>query len=68
MKSYTTILGDTWDMIAKKVYGDETKAALLMDANRDKLGILIFDDGIDIVCPDTEADDPAASSYPEWRR
>ena len=68
MKSYTTILGDTWDLIAKKVYGDETKAELLMDANRDKLDILIFDDGVAIVCPDTEPDDPGAASYPEWRR
>ena len=30
--AYTTISGDTWDMIAKKVYGSEYHADILMEA------------------------------------
>ena len=33
--SYTTKSGDTWDGIAKTVYGDELKADVLMTANRE---------------------------------
>lgn len=64
---YITELGDTWDMIAKKVYGDETKAGLLMDNNRDLLEILIFDDGIELECPSVEVESDDIASYPSWR-
>ena len=40
---YTTVQGDTWDMIAKKVYGDEMLLYLLMDYNPDFTHIIVFD-------------------------
>ncbi len=40
---YTTVQGDTWDMIAKKVYGDEMLLYLLMDYNPDFIHIIVFD-------------------------
>ena len=61
MKKYVTVLGDTWDIIAKKVYGDEFKADRLMDANRDLLNHFVFSAGME-----TEtASKP--EGYPEWR-
>lgn len=70
MTKYKTVLGDTWDSIAYKVYGQgkEKYAYYLMDANRDLLNEFIFSSGVEIICPDISEDNtdmPAA--YPEWR-
>ena len=45
-KIYTTISGDTWDMIAKKVYGSEYHADILMEANREHIGTFSFNAGV----------------------
>lgn len=66
--TYRTVLGDTWDIIAKKVYGDEFLADQLMDANRELLDNFIFSEGIEVNCPEIAtrtAEYP--EGYPEWR-
>lgn len=64
--TYTTIQGDTWDMIAYKVYGNEACMAKLIEANDDLAHIAVFSSGVKIVCPVIE---PRASSIlPPWRR
>ena len=40
--AYTTKSGDTWDRIAKEVYGSEYKADILMAANLQEIGTFIF--------------------------
>ena len=40
--TYKTILGDTWDSIALKVYGAEKLFPLLMEANPNEIGTLVF--------------------------
>ena len=64
MSNYTTIQGDTWDMIAKKVYDDESYTSLLMEANPQHLDYFVFPEGIVITVPEKpeETDD-----MPEWR-
>lgn len=64
MRNYTTIQGDTWDMIAKKVYDDESYTSLLMEANPQLLDYFVFPEGIVITVPEKpeETDD-----MPEWR-
>ena len=63
---YTTIQGDTWDMIAYKVYGKEACMAKLIEANDDFAHIAVFSSGVKIVCPSLE---PQASKIlPPWRR
>lgn len=64
MSNYTTIQGDTWDMIAKKVYDDESYTSLLMEANPQLLDYFVFPEGIVITVPEKpeETDD-----MPEWR-
>lgn len=47
--AYTTKSGDTWDGIAKSVYGDELKADVLMAANREYIEIYRFDSGVELV-------------------
>lgn len=64
--TYTTIQGDTWDMIAYKVYGKEACMAKLIEANDDLTHIAVFSSGVKIVCPPPE---PQASKIlPPWRR
>ncbi len=63
---YITIPGDQWDVIAKKVYGDELKADHLMRHNLHLLDIYEFDAGVEIsvpVLPSAQRD-----SLPPWRR
>lgn len=54
---YTTIQGDTWDMIAKKVYGDEMLLYLLMDYNPEYLHILVFDSDYILEVPPLNEDE-----------
>ena len=64
--TYTTIQGDTWDVIAYKVYGKEACMAKLIEANDDLAHIAVFSSGVKIVCPPFE---PRASKIlPPWRR
>lgn len=62
---YVTELGDTWDLIAEKVYQDATKADFLMENNPFLIAVAIFDAGAYVYVPDlpTESDE----TYPDWR-
>lgn len=63
---YRTIQGDTWDMIAKKVYNDEKRMDVLMENNRDLLDYLIFPAGITIQVQDELPE--SIADVPAWRR
>lgn len=65
MSSYTTKAGDTWDMIAKEVYGKETYTSFLMENNRDKIGYFVFPRGVTLKVLDLP--DMEDSTLPEWR-
>ena len=65
-KTYKTVSGDTWDMIAYKVYGDSMKVAPLMDANPEELDTLIFSSDTVIIVPDIE-ETQEEYTYPDWR-
>lgn len=65
--AYTTKSGDTWDSIAKAVYGSELRADVLMAANREYVDVFRFDSGTELSTPavtETEADD----TLPPWKR
>ena len=62
---YTTIEGDTWDMIAKKVYGKEKYADFLMESNRTLLDTLVFRSGVVLETPVLPAEQ--ARTLPPWR-
>ena len=66
LKTYTTIQGDMWDLIAFKVYGKEAYISKLLEANEDLREITVFPSGVEIICP--EADAEASSILPPWRR
>ena len=45
--AYITKSGDTWDVIAKEVYGSEYHADVLMAANREHISTFIFSEGVE---------------------
>ena len=65
MDRYTTIQGDTWDSIAFKIYGDEYKVQLLMEANREYMDIFVFSGGLELKCPELTL--VQIVGLPEWR-
>lgn len=66
MKQYRTIQGDTWDLIAKKVYGDEKKMDYLMAHNFPLLDYFVFPAGILVDVPEPPKQE--TSGLPDWRR
>jgi phage tail protein X len=66
MREYRTSQGDTWDMISKRVYGDEHYMDALLDANHEYIDIVIFPANIILRVP--EVSKPVASTLPAWRR
>ena len=62
---YTTIEGDTWDLIAKKVYGDENKTDFLMENNIKLLDILVFSGGVVVETPPLPVE--KSMLLPDWR-
>ena len=62
---YTTAMGDTWDSIAYKVYGNEYLIDELMAANPGCRGTLRFGAGVEIICPDITI--AVSSSLPPWK-
>jgi len=50
--TYTTSQGETWDSIAKRVLGSEVRLHLLLDANPEHRGVLIFSAGTVLRIPD----------------
>lgn len=63
--TYTTIQGDTWDLIAYKLYGDEKYMRYLIEANYPQIDTLVFSSGTVLTVPELpeEPDEDA----PYWR-
>lgn len=61
---YTTIQGQTWDMISKELYGTEMNVGYLMEANPKLLGIYVFPAGVELTVPDVEEKE---KNLPPWR-
>lgn len=51
---YTTILGDTWDSIAYKTYGDSKLHSEIKSENPKYTDVILFEAGIKIVIPEIE--------------
>ena len=65
-KTYLTISGDMWDLIAKKTLGTEIQKAALMAANIKYRDIYIFPANIQLAIPDLPPRLP--DSLPPWKR
>lgn len=69
MAKVKTIQGDTWDTIAKRIYGNELRAQDLMEA-RENIRLLdyqVFPAGIAVTAPEIE-EQTAPDDLPDWRK
>jgi phage tail protein X len=66
MKTYITVQGDTWDMIAYKMYRDEYQIDKLIEANTKHISTVIFSAGTVLNVPDIEPSSTAEK--PPWMR
>ena len=70
-EQYTTIAGDTFDLVAHRAYGDSRRAPEIMAENLQYINIAVFGAGIILNIPDVKkASQDAAeqNSLPPWRR
>ena len=65
-KVYKTKSGDTWDIIAKEVYGDELYNSFLMGNNQQHLGYFVFPEGVLLEIKDKPDKDD--DFLPDWRQ
>ena len=63
MMQYKTVQGDTWDLIAKKQYGDEKQLDILMMNNFSLLNYVVFPAGIVVDIP--ELSDEEQQGWPD---
>lgn len=68
MNTYTTIQGDLWDSIAKKVYETEAAMDVLMKANPEYLNVAVFGAGVKILLPQFTAQQAERAAAPPWRQ
>ncbi len=66
-KQYTTILGDTWDLIAFKTLGDEMHTHSLIESNLKYRNIVVFSAGVTLTIPDVKTT-TTASGLPPWKQ
>ena len=69
MITYRTVQGDTWDLIALRMYpkiGAEKLMDVLLEANPEHMHTVIFPANVILNIP--EVDVPVISSLPAWKR
>lgn len=65
---YTTILGDTWDLIAYKVYGNSKAIKKIIASNEKYAGTYVFKAGIVLSIPPAEEGVIQNENIAPWRR
>jgi phage tail protein X len=66
MASYTTVQGDTWDIVSLKQYGTEKCMSDLIEANPAQRETVIFPAGISLVIPSLTASS-LPKNLPPWK-
>ncbi|TGY93439.1 phage tail protein [Petralouisia muris] len=66
LDTYITISGDTWDIVAYKVYGNEMYMDMLIKANIEHKDTYIFPAGVELTLP--EIDLEVSETLPPWKQ
>lgn len=66
LETYTTVLGDMWDIIAKKRLGSELYMDKLIAANPKYAATVIFSAGVVLTIPDISLE--TSVNLPPWKR
>lgn len=64
--TYTTVSGDTWDIVAYKVYGNEMYMDTLIKSNIEYKDTYIFPAGVVLTLPEIEL--TVSESMPPWKQ
>ena len=64
--TYTTVSGDTWDIVAYKAYGYEMYMDTLIKANIEYKDTYIFPAGVVLTLPEIEL--TVSESLPPWKQ
>ena len=64
--TYTTVSGDTWDIVAYKAYGNEMYMYTLIKANIEYKDTYIFPAGVVLTLPEIEL--TVSESLPPWKQ
>lgn len=65
--TYRTVSGDVWDMIAYKTLGSTDYMPVVMQANREHIGVGVFPAGIVLTIPEID-ESTRVKNLPPWRR
>lgn len=65
---YETVSGETWDVISKKVYGNELFMHHLMAANCEHIDVFVFKAGVKLIVPDVDTTEVSYNTLPPWKR
>lgn len=66
MTKYVTALGDTWDIVAYKMYDNERQMSVLIEANPEHRETVIFPADVTLQVPDVAA--TTSTVLPPWKR
>lgn len=66
--NYTTIQGDTWDIISLKNYNDEHFVGELIEQNWQHRDVVFFSAGVKLTIPDITTEQLDSQNLPPWRR
>lgn len=65
--TYTTVTGDTFDLLALAAYNEERLASIIIEANPDQAKTIIFEAGIVLKIPVLD-EVSTPETLPPWRR
>jgi len=68
VRVYRTQSGDTWDLIAYRVYGSEGYYHDLIRSNLRLIDIAVFDADIPIIIPEISEEVENDENLPPWKR
>ena len=68
MNTYTTVQGDTWDMIAHQQLGSTDYTDQLISANLEHIGTFRFPAGITLRLPEIAEAPGVNGNLPPWKR
>lgn len=66
-KTYVTIQGDTWDLVAYKNYGTSLVMHKIIEANLEHIDTVVFRAGTELTLPELDLTNKKAGS-PPWVR
>ena len=67
-KTYTTVQGDTWDIVSFKSYGSEKYVDILIERNWRHRFSVFFPAGVQLTIPDIAIQTQDERNLPPWRR